>query len=583
MELKMKREHHFLQFYLTLILSFLISPLLHSQDSMWTKTFGGTNIDAAYAIEETGDEGYIIAGYTRSYGTASGRNLWLFRTAKNGDLIWNKTFGGNSDDEAAAGKQTLDGGFIAAGYTSSFGAGAKDVFVVRTDSAGNEVWSRAFGGTSDEEAYALEVLPDGGFIIACATSSATAGSRDGWLIRLTSAGNILWDKKFGGLSTDGFRGLQRTSDNGFILTGWTASDGAGVLGNAWLVKTDSSGNILFNKNFGGSDADRGLSVQQTADGGYILTGYTASTGAGLDDMYLIRTDASGNLVWAKTFGSTGRDYGNAVKQTADGGFLIAGYTLSYGAGSEDLWLVKTDNAGNQLWHKTYGGTAADVANSMDLTTDGGYVVVGYTLSSGAGVHDAWLLRTVPSVVPVELVSFSANGTEEGMLLEWTTASEVNNQGFEIQRSGDMISFVALDFVHGKGTTTVGQNYSYLDKSPANRIKYYRLKQIDLNGDFQYSGVIEWSGSPVGSYSLGQNYPNPFNPSTVISYTLPATGFVELKVFNSKGELVRILVRSVVQAGENSVEFDASGLPSGAYFYRLESNGIALSGKMLLLK
>lgn len=579
----MKREFYSLQILPVAIFLFILTSLSHSQDSLWTKTFGGTNIDAAYAIEENADEGYIIAGYTRSYGTASGRNLWLFRTAKNGDLIWNKTFGGNIDDEAAAVKQTLDGGFIAAGYTSSFGAGAKDVFVVRTDSAGNEVWSRAFGGTSDEEAYALEVLPDGGFIIACATSSATAGSRDGWLIRLTSAGNILWDKKFGGLSTDGFRGVQRTSDNGFILTGWTASDGAGILGNAWLLKTDSSGNILFSKNFGGSDADRGLSVQQIADGGYILTGYTASTGAGLDDMYLIRTDASGNQVWAKTYGSTGRDYGNAVKQTADGGFLIAGYTLSYGAGSEDLWLVKTDSAGNQLWHKTYGGTASDVANSMDLTTDGGYVVVGYTLSSGAGVHDAWLLRTVTSVVPVELVSFSVNGTGEGVMLEWTTASEVNNRGFEIQRSGDMTNFVTLDFVHGKGTTTGGQNYSYLDKSPASGINYYRLKQIDLNGDFHYSGMIEWSENPVASYSLGQNYPNPFNPSTVIRYALPVAGFVDLKVFNQIGEVVAVILKGEMHAGEHQIYFDASGLPSGPYFYRLESNGVALSGKMLLLK
>jgi hypothetical protein len=550
---------------------------------MWTKTFGGTNIDVAYAVEETNDEGYIIAGYTRSFGTLSGRNLWLFKTDKTGNLIWNKTFGGNSDDEGAAVKQTLDGGFIAAGYTSSFGAGAKDVFVVKTDSLGNELWSRFFGGTSDEEAYALEVLTDGGFLIGCATSSATAGSRDGWLIRLNSSGNSVWDKKIGGMSTDGIRDLKLTSDNSFIITGWTASDGAGALGKAWLVKTDSLGNIIFNKSFGGTDADRGLSVQQTSDGGYIFTGYTASSGAGNDDLFLVKTDGSGNQTWAKTFGGTGRDYGNVVKQTADGGYLIAGYTLSFGAGGDDLWIVKTDSTGTQLWTKTYGGTASDVAYSMDLTTDGGYVIVGHTLSSGAGVHDAWLLRTVFQTIPVELVSFSAisNGTD--ISLNWATATEVNNFGFEIQRSGDKTNFLTLGFVKGKGTTNEYQNYSWKDKNPNPGINNYRLKQIDINGSFKYSDVIEFDSKPIDSYDLGQNYPNPFNPSTVIRFTLPTAGKVTLTVYNSLGEVVKTLINTSMETGYHEVHFNAENLPSGLYLYKLKAGAFTQTKKMLLIK
>ncbi len=568
---------------LAALLLVFTSTLLHAQDSLWSKTFGGTNIDVAYSIEETADEGYIIAGYTRSYGTSSGRNLWLFKTDKAGNLIWNKTFGGNSDDEAAAVKQTPDGGFITAGYTSSTGNGGKDVFIVKTDSSGNEVWSRAYGGTSDEEAYALEVLPDGRYLVACATSSATAGSRDGWLICLTPSGDLNWNKKYGGLSTDGFRGIQVTSDNGYIITGWTASDGAGVLGNVWLLKTDSLGNVLFNKNFGGSDADRGLSVQQISGGGYILTGYTASSGAGLDDMYLVKTDSTGNLIWAKTYGGTGRDYGNAVKQTADGGFLIAGYTISYGAGSEDLWLVKTDSSGNQLWHKTFGGTASDIAYSMDLTTDGGYVIAGHTLSYGAGVHDAWLLRTVSTVVPVELVSFSAETVGGRVVMDWVTASEINNSGFEIQRSTDHINFKTIGYIAGKGTTTEKQSYTFIDENPAMGKSYYRLSQIDHDGSSSLSDVIEVSRLQPLNYQLTQNYPNPFNPSTVIRFTLPEPGFTGLKVYNQTGEIVKVLVQGEMPAGEHSVTFDAGGLPSGTYFYRLEANGKTLNGKMIMIK
>jgi hypothetical protein len=147
--------------------------------------------------------------------------------------------------------------------------------------------------------------------------------------------------------------------------------------------------------------DRGYSVQQTTDRGYIITGYTASSGAGLDDMQLIKTDSAGNEQWSKTFGGSGRDYGNQVRQTMDGGYIVAGYTLSFGAGGDDVWVVKTDSLGNQRWSATYGGTASDVAYSVSKTSDGGYVLVGHTLSYGAGVHDVWLIRLAPEAVQVK--------------------------------------------------------------------------------------------------------------------------------------------------------------------------------------
>ncbi len=582
----MKTKNHSIWLILSICLSVASCPLLLAQDSLWSKTFGGTNIDVAYSVKETSDDGYIIAGYTRSFGTISGRNLWLFRTDKSGNLLWNKTFGGNSDDEAAAVKQTSDGGFIAVGYTSSFGAGAKDVYVVRTDSAGNELWSKTFGGASDEEAYALDVMPDGGCVVGCATSSSGAGSRDGWLIRLNSQGNTIWTKTLGGLSTDGIRGVQRTSDNGFIITGWTASDGSGVLGNAWLVKTDSLGNIIFNKNFGGSDADRGLSVQQTADGGYILTGYTASSGAGLDDLFLVRTDGAGNQVWAKTFGGTGRDYGNAVIQMADGNFMVAGYTLSFGAGSDDLWLLKIDITGNMLWQKTFGGTASDVAYSMDLTSDGGYVIAGHTLSSGAGLHDAWLLRKIVEVVPVELVSFSAKLQGENIQLEWQTASETNNRGWEIQQlEGN--EFIPIGFVEGAGNSTDQRKYYFLHKATLSKPNYYRLKQLDFDGSFSFSSVIESNGASLSEHIVLSNYPNPFNPGTTISYRIVSSGFLTITVFDVMGSKIYESSR-YVDAGLKTEYIDFSGKAAGQYVVRVtlrRNNELisATSRKIVLLK
>jgi hypothetical protein len=159
------------------------------------------------------------------------------------------------------------------------------------------------------------------------------------------------------------------------------------------LKTDSLGNGEWNVAFGDSGVDRGQAVQQTADGGYIIAGYTDSFGAGLYDMLLIKTNSSGTQEWMKTHGGSGRDYGHSVQQTADGGYIVGGYTLSFGAGSEDVWLVKTDANGDEEWSQTYGGTSTDVGYCVQLAADGGHIVAGYTLSFGAGMHDVWLIKT----------------------------------------------------------------------------------------------------------------------------------------------------------------------------------------------
>ena len=358
----------------------------------WNRTFGGSNIDVGYFVEQTSDGGYIIVGYTRSFGHMSGHNIWLIKTDALGNEEWNRVFGGDADDEGYHVQQTSDGGYIITGCTKSFGAGFNDVILIKTDSSGNEEWNRTFGGGEDEEGYAVRQTSDGGYLIAGCTSSFGAGSRDIWLIKTDASGNEEWNKTLGGLSSDGARFMQQTTDGGYILAGWTFSYGPGYLGNIWLVKTDSMGNEEWNRVFGGSDADRGYSVCQTTDGGYLVTGYTASFGAGLDDVILIKTDASGNEEWNRTYGGTGRDYGYSVQQVNDGGYVMTGYTLSYGAGSEDVWVIKTDASGNEVTNATYGGIYSDEGYSIQQTSDGGYAVVGFTLSYGAGVHDVWLIK-----------------------------------------------------------------------------------------------------------------------------------------------------------------------------------------------
>lgn len=378
---------------------------------LWNKTYGGSNIDIGYSVKQTSDNGYIIAGYTRSYG-ASGHNVWLIKTDAQGTMQWNKTFGGSSDDEAQCVAQTTDGGYIITGFTKSLGAGGKDLWLIKTDASGNEVWDKFWGGTSDDAGTCVLQTTDGGYIISGYTSSYGAGSVDAWLIKTNASGNQVWAKTLGGMSSDGAWWVLPTSD-GYALTGWTYSYSGDPIGDAWLVKTDLNGNQLWYVTYGGNDVDRGYCLDHTTDGGYIITGYTASMGAGLDDMLLIKTYANGTQQWLKTFGGTGRDYGNAVVQTTTGGYIIAGYTLSYGAGSEDVWVVKTDAAGNQEWSQTFGGTYSDEGWSIQQTSDWSFIVAGFTLSHGAGVHDVWLIKIAGDTVPP--LEVDAGGPYSGMM------------------------------------------------------------------------------------------------------------------------------------------------------------------------
>ena len=357
----------------------------------WDKTFGGSSDDAGMSIQQTAEGGYIITGRTESFGSGSG-DVWLIKTDVKGNELWNKTFGGSSDDAGMSIQQTAEGGYILTGFTASYGAGEEDVWLIKTDAKGNELWNKTFGGPGDDRGVSVQQTTDGGYILSGAKTSFGAGGVNGWLIKTDTKGNELWNKTFGGSNNEIACSAQQTDDGGYILTGFTDSYGAGGE-DAWLIKTDAKGNELWNKTFGGSSDDESYAVQQTIDGGYITAGWTQSFGAGGEDAWLIKTDAKGNELWNKTFGGSSDDESYAVQQTIDGGYITAGWTQSFGAGGEDAWLIKTDAKGNELWNKTFGGSSDDESYTVQRTTDGGFVIIGRTVSYGAGGEDVWLIKT----------------------------------------------------------------------------------------------------------------------------------------------------------------------------------------------
>jgi hypothetical protein len=375
---------------LTILLTSLCLISIAFAQTSWSRTYGDSLSDIAYSVQPTADGGYIVAGTTASFG-AGVNDVYLIKINTVGDTLWTRAFGDTMEDGGNSVVQAADSGYVVAGYTGSYGAGGQDVWLIKTDAAGNVAWARTCGGTGGDVANAIAPTADGGYIVTGYTWSYGAGSADVYLIKLNAAGDTVWTRAYGGTTDDEGYSVQPTADGGYIVAGVTHSFGSGSA-DVYLIKTNVSGGTLWTKTYGGTNNDEGYSVEQTADSGYIITGYTSSFGAGNQDVYLIKTNAAGDTLWTRTFGGNLRDWGNAVRQIG-GGYIITGVTRSFGAGAQDLYLIKTNSSGDTLWTRTYGGAANDAGNSVHETNDGGWVIAGSTSSFGAGNADVYLIKT----------------------------------------------------------------------------------------------------------------------------------------------------------------------------------------------
>ncbi|WP_158629479.1 T9SS type A sorting domain-containing protein [Flavobacterium microcysteis] len=429
---------------------FLFFPFLCMAQApviQWQKSLGGSGNDYANSVQQTADGGYIVAGYTSSNdgdvsGNHGGDDIWVVKLTATGTVAWSRTLGGSGNEVASYVQQTADGGYVIAGTTYSNDGdvtrnqGNSDAWVIKLDNAGAIQWQKTFGGRHIDAATSVRQMADGGYIVGGYTLSENTGdiignrgAADYWVVKLTSTGNLDWNRCFGGQSYEYARAVQPTTDGGYVVGGYTSSIDGDVSGNHgtidyWVVKVNDIQEIQWKKTYGGTGTDILTSIVQTTDGGYIVAGHVYSqdgdiTGSGFhgpfyDDYWVVKLSSTGAIQWKKALGGYGNDLAQSVQQTADGGYIVLGYVTSNDGdvsgnnGYMNYWIVKLSSQGVIQWQKALGGSgqegfnaipnASDGAHSIQQTTDLGYILAGYSksndgdVSGNHGGFDYWVVK-----------------------------------------------------------------------------------------------------------------------------------------------------------------------------------------------
>jgi hypothetical protein len=390
----------------------------------WVKSFGGTGEDTAQAVVQTSDGGFAVLGYSNSIDgdlvgkTTAVNDYWLLKLDAEGNLQWNKTYGGSKDDRGQSVVQTSDGGYAIVGYAmsddgdGSNNEGFHDNWILRLDANGNILWEKSFGFSGHDHSYDVIETSDGGLFFTGfldVTSSGGEGNtgkgnyltRHGvgefWGTKLDVDGNLVWRRYFGGTNNDRSFGVLEANDGGLLMVGASESNDFDISNSKgsydfWVVKVSNTGALLWERSFGGTGIDKSYDIVKTNDNAYVITGNTFSTDTdisrnnGESDVWLIKVDDNGNLVWEKTFGGTAFDAARGLSLTAAGGFAIAGNSksldgdLQENKGENDLWVIKTDSEGNITYQSTFGGSGLDYGFDTLETEDGGLILVGETAS-----------------------------------------------------------------------------------------------------------------------------------------------------------------------------------------------------------
>jgi hypothetical protein len=516
-------------------LSFLLIEFCEGQVT-FQKTYGGSTQDEGWCVRQTSDGGFIITGFTND--SLANYDAYLVKTDSLGDTLWTKTFGGANYDNGYSVIQTNDGGFIMAGTADGIGIGYSDFLLVKLDSIGNTEWLKLFGGIYQEVCHSVQQTSDGGYIMAGTATGFGAGNQDIYVVKTDTSGDVLWSKTFGGGSNDLGECIRQTTDGGYIICGTAASFDTSNY-SLYLIRTDANGDSLWTKIIkDGINSFNGINVQQTTDGGFVITGnyyYYMPTNY---NIYLTKIDSSGNLLWFRKFGGNISEIAYCVQQTMDGGFVITGGT--YSGSQADGFLIKTDTSGNLTWNKTYGGGNYDAFYSMQQTSDNGYILSGFTENFGNGSRNIYLVKTDSS------------------------GNSGCNQANPVMPSGSMNVF-DLD------TPSVITSPTTLVASPS--------VSIGTRGTI-YTPCLSLSISNVNHIHRELSvYPNPVHPISLITFTYPSTSVKKEIIIYSIHE--KEIARYNLPQWSSTQTVKLPEMAAGVYVARMAGEGASAMVKFVI--
>ncbi|KAA1243505.1 T9SS type A sorting domain-containing protein [Aquimarina sp. RZ0] len=442
-----------------------------------------------------------------------------------------KTYGGSNDDFGLSAHQTTDGGYILFGQTSSFGNGFQDMYLVKTDAQGDEQWSKTYGGTDWEFGISAQQTKDGGYILC----GAYGGIDDDFLslIKTDPDGNEIWNKKYSGtVDRDVGQFVQQTIDGGFIAVGFT---GASPNEHIYMVKTDRDGNEEWSKVHTSIGKEHAAEIRQTSDEGYIIIGETNSKGSGGKDMYLVKTDKVGEIIWTKTYGTPSDEIGRSLYITSDNGFILLGYEDS---DKGNLYLVKTDSLGNEQWSNYYGNTGRDLGQSIQQTLDEGYILAGRKENLETGTNDLYAIKINDTGIIGWERTFPRGVFSEANSVQQTSDGGYILFGYAVEETDSNMYLVKIDETGLLSIDDINQ----------------RLIDVSV-------------------------YPNPFTEYTTVGVKDYKNRNFSITLYNHQGQIVRL----INDIRDRQIRIERNNLASGMYFFQVSTADTPLlkTGKLIV--